>query len=209
MDVLPDQAALIDALLPQIPSDGWTMKALRQALASLGRDPEDAPLAFPNGPGEMIEAFSTLADARMAAAAAGALGTYGMTKRVREIIAIRLEQNRDNREAIRRALAWLALPMHAPLAARITANTVDAIWHAAGDTAADMSWYTKRGLLAGVYSTTVLYWLRDLSAHDEDSLAFLDRRLKGIGKIGGARKKLEARLASARQKLSGFSFRRA
>ncbi len=205
MDLYPDQIALIDALLPQIPFDGWTIKAVRQALAILGRDPEDAPLAFPNGAGEMIEAFCALADARMVATAADALGAYGMTKRVREIIAIQLEQNRGNKDAIRRALAWLALPAHGRLAARLTAATVDAIWHAAGDTAADMSWYTKRGLLAGVYSTTLLYWLRDTSADDAPSLAFLDRRLKDIGKIGAGRKKLDTALAQLR---GGLSFRR-
>ncbi len=208
MELYPDQIALIDALLPQIPFDGWTVTAVRRALATLGRDPEDAPLAFPNGAGEMIEAFSALADARMVSTAAGALGTYGMTKRVREIIAIRLEQNRADKDAIRRALAWLALPMHARLAARITAATVDTIWHAAGDTAADMSWYTKRGLLAGVYSATLLYWLRDQSADDEPTLAFLDRRLRDIGKIGGGKRKLSAALAQLRGSLGGLSFRR-
>ena len=208
MDLYPDQITLIEALLPQIPFDGWTTKAVRQALATLGRDPEDAPLAFPNGTGEMIEAFCTLADQRMAAAAAAAnLGSYGMTKRVREIIAIRLEQNRANKDAIRRALAWLALPMHARLAARITAATVDTIWHAAGDTAADMSWYSKRGLLAGVYSATLLYWLRDGSADGEATMEFLDRRLKDIGRIGAGKTKLQAALARRRSPPSASSFR--
>ena len=44
-----------------------------------------------------------------------------------------------------------------PLSA-CTARTVDAIWHAAGDRSADFSWYTKRAILAAVYTATVLYW---------------------------------------------------
>jgi ubiquinone biosynthesis protein COQ9 len=83
----------------------------------------------------------------------------------------------------------LALPGHARLAARCTAHTVDAIWHAAGDRSADFSWYTKRAILTGVYAATVLYWLRDTSDDDTATLAFLDRRLAGIGRIGSLRRR--------------------
>jgi ubiquinone biosynthesis protein COQ9 len=183
--------AVIDALVPQVAFDGWTVKSLRAALAVIGEDPEDAALLFPAGAGEMIEAFSALADARMVqAAAAAAILELRVPARVRAIVALRLEQNRGNYEAIRRALAWLAVPVNAPVGLRITAATVDAIWHAAGDASADFSWYTKRGILAGVYGATLLYWLRDASLDDADTLAFLDRRLAGVARIGKLRKRL-------------------
>ncbi len=104
------------------------------------------------------------------AAAAADLAAHRVPARVRAIIAIWLEQNRGHKEAIRRALSWLSLPAHAPRAARITAATVDAIWHAAGDTSADFSWYTKRGILAAVISATLLYWLNEHSEDDEATL---------------------------------------
>jgi hypothetical protein len=50
-------------------------------------------------------------------------------------------------------LAW---PGNAALAARCIGRTIDALWHAAGDRAADFSWYTKRATLAGVYAATPL-----------------------------------------------------
>ncbi len=204
----PQREAIIDALLPEVPFDGWTVKSLRQALAAIGEPPEDAPLYFPDGAGEMIEAFCTLADARMAAAAAEAgLAAFRIPGRIRTIIAIRLEQNRGNKEAIRRALSWLAIPLNAPRALALTAATVDAVWHAAGDRSADFSWYTKRGILAGVYSATLLYWLRDSSEDDEATLAFLDRRLENVAAIGKIRKRFEARLKGLRNKASGFASR--
>jgi len=168
------------------------MKALREALRSIGQSPDDAPLLFPGGPGEMIEAFFALGDARMEAEAVAAdLAAYRVPARVRAIIAIWLEQNRGHREAIRRALSWLSVPTHAPRAARITAATADAIWHAAGDKSADFSWYTKRGILAAVVSATLLYWLNDHSEDDEATLRFLDRRLAGVARIGGLRKRVK------------------
>jgi ubiquinone biosynthesis protein COQ9 len=205
MQVDDETSLIIDALLPQVPFDGWTSKSLRQALQSIGQPPEDAPLIFPGGAGEMIEAFCALADQRMADAAVAAdLAAYRVPGRVRAILAIRFEQNRVNREAIRRALAWLTLPNHAAAAARITAGTVDAIWHAAGDKSADFSWYTKRGILAAVYSATLLYWLNDTSEENENTLRFLDRRLENVAQIGRLRKKI----ADKTRGLQGFLPRR-
>ena len=86
------------------------------------------------------------------------------------MIALRLEQNRPHKEAIRRGLAVLALPRNVRAAATCTARTVDAIWHAAGDRSADFSWYTKRAILAAIYSATLLYWLRDTSEDDAATL---------------------------------------
>ena len=80
----------------------------------------------------------------------------------------------------------------------ITARTVDAIWHAAGDRSADFSWYTKRAILTGVYAATVLYWLRDTSDDDTATLGFLDRRLAGVGHIGSLRRRAEGALGRFR-----------
>ncbi len=190
----PERDAATDALLLRVPGQGWTLEALRGALREGGGDPCDAELLFPAGAADMIEAFCDLADRRMEqAAAAEGVAALRLSQRVRVLVALRLRQNEPHREAIRRALAILALPRHARLAARITARSADAIWHAAGDRSADMSWYSKRAILAAVYAATLLFWLRDDSEGSADTLAFLDRRLEGVGRIG----KLRARLRPA------------
>jgi len=200
-----ERDAVVDALLPQVPFDGWTSKALRQAFLAAGLNPDDAPLMFPGGTGDMIAAFCALADERMAAAAESAdLAAYRVPARVKAILALRFEQNRGNKEAIGRAVAWLSLPTNASLGVKITAATVDAVWHAAGDTSADFSWYTKRGILAGVYASTLLFWLRDHSDEDAATLSFLDRRLADVGKIGGARRAVEERVRGFGQRLRGL-----
>jgi ubiquinone biosynthesis protein COQ9 len=184
--------ALIDALADAVAFEGWTQQAVRSALEAIGAEPADAPLAFPGGAREMIEAHASLADRRMQADAKAAdFGALRLHERVRAAIVLRLTRARPHKDAIRRALAILALPNNATLAARITARTVDAIWHAAGDASADFSWYTKRALLAGVYSSTLLYWLNDTSDDDEATLAFLDRRLGDVARIGKVRRRLE------------------
>ena len=103
--------------------------------------------------------------------------------RIKSAVRIRLERHAGNREAARRALALLSLPFNAPLALRLLYRTVDAMWYAAGDTSTDFNFYTKRATLAGVYSSTLLYWLNDRSPGGEATWGFLDRRIDDVMKI--------------------------
>lgn len=187
---LAERDAAIEAMLPHVPFDGWTKRALRAGLADAGMPADEAELLFPLGQVDMIATWCDLADRRMEAAAQEIAATR-LTARVKATIGLRLAQNRPYKEAIRRALAVLALPANARESASILARTVDAILHAAGDRSADFSWYTKRAMLAAIYSATVLFWLRDSSDDDAATLAFLDRRLAGIGRLGKARQRAE------------------
>ena len=185
----PERDAAIVAMLPHVPELGWTKAALRRGLA----DPGDAELLFPGGVTDMVATFADLADRDMERVAAERdIVSLRLSQRVRAVVALRLEQNRPHREAVRRALAAVMLPGRARVAVAITARTVDAIWHAAGDRSADTSWYTKRLILAGVYSSTLLVWLRDVSGDDSDTLAFLDRRLADVARLGRMRRKQAA-----------------
>ena len=186
-------------MLPHVPFDGWTRRALRAGLADIGVSPEDAEQLFPGGAADMIEAFCDLADRTMeegcrrsgpgdAAAPTGARGDRA---------AARAEPAAQGGDPPRAGAAGAA-GTHARLAAACTARTVDAIWHAAGDRSADFSWYTKRAILAAVYGATLLYWLRDSGDDDAATLGFLDRRLAGVGRIGSARRRVEAAVGRLR-----------
>lgn len=179
---MPERDAAIDAMLPNVPFDGWTIRALRSGLAAAGLPEDDAAILFPGGAADMIAVFCDLADRRMTAAAATMTETR-LSARVQAVIEQRLAMNRPHKEAIRRAAAVLALPGNTRTAAAITGRTVDAIWYAAGDRSADFSWYTKRAILTAVYSATVLFWLRDTSDDDADTRAFLARQMRGVGRL--------------------------
>ena len=168
---------LVEAMLEHVPFDGWTIAALRHGAADAGLDAAAAMHAFPGGGRDMVAHFSALSDRRMLEALERMdLPAMGVTARVRTAVRVRLEQAEPHREAIRRTLAFLAMPQNALLGAKLLHRTVDAIWHAAGDTATDWNWYSKRGLLAGVLGATVLCWLNDGSEGHTVTWDFLDRR---------------------------------
>ncbi len=192
-----DADRIVEAMLPHVPFDGWTLKALTAGVEDAGFDPSAAALAFPGGMAEVTEHFSALADRRMMAELEKRkIGELGVRERISLAVRVRLEQNAQHREALRHLLSYLALPTNAPLALKCLYRTVDAMWHAAGDTATDFNFYTKRATLAGVFSTTVLYWLNDTSEGFEQTFAFLERRIENAMTIGKAGGRLGAILAN-------------
>jgi ubiquinone biosynthesis protein COQ9 len=100
-----------------------------------------------------------------------------------------------HKEAARRASAFLALPQNAALAAKLLFRSVDAMWRAAGDKTSDFNYYTKRALLAGVYGSTLLYWLSDASEGSAETWTFLDHRIGNVMAIQKARGEMERAVA--------------
>lgn len=176
--------ALLKAALPHVPFDGWTRAALEAAAQDLGMSAADAGRYFPGGIPDLIAHFSDWADRLMQdALSAEDLSGLRVRERIALAVRVRLATLERHREAVRRALSWLALPPNIPLGLRCLYRSVDAIWYAVGDRSADFSFYTKRALLAGVLSSTVLYWLDDDSDDSTETWAFLDRRIDDVMKI--------------------------
>jgi len=186
MDLERTRRTLMIASLAHVPFDGWTERALLAGAADAGLDRGTALAAFPGGTAELIEAFSAWADGQMLAALERRdFAAMRVRERIAAAVRLRLETVEPYREAVRRGGSFFALPNHAALGLTCLYRTVDAIWYAAGDTATDYNFYTKRALLAGVYSSTLLVWLNDKSEGQAETWAFLERRISEVLKLGG------------------------
>jgi len=189
-----NRRALLAALLDHVPFDGWTDKAMAAAAEQAGLAPDFAYRAFPRGAVDAIVYFNQVADADMIEALQSQdLEAMRIRDRITYAVRCRLEQNVGHRDAIRRGATVLAFPTSAPIGLKCLYRTVDAIWRAAGDTSTDFNFYTKRTLLAGVYSSTLVYWLNDNSPNFEKTWAFLDRRINDVMRVP----KVTARLKEA------------
>lgn len=184
---MPDSplAALRKRLAPKVGThavfDGWTQKAVDTAAAELGIDRDQARLAMPKDASGLIDAYIQSVDAAMAAAfPPNRIAKMKIRQKIRVLVWFRIEAMTDAREAIRSALAILAMPQNALLAAKIGWRSADAMWRQAGDTATDFNHYTKRMTLGAVYASTLLAWLDDESAGFADTAAFLDRRIDNV-----------------------------
>jgi ubiquinone biosynthesis protein COQ9 len=183
------RAALIEAMLPDVAFDGWSRAALRAGARRIGIPAGEALALFPGGGADFVAEFSRWADDTMLdRLEAVPLEAAHVSERIARAIDIRLEILGPWREAVRRALALLVLPQHAPLGLRLVYETVDAMWYAAGDAATNFSFYTKRASLAAIWAAAVLYWLEDSSEDFADTRAFIARRLAGLARIGRVRR---------------------
>ena len=172
---------LADAVAAEAVFEGWSRTALRAASQALGLPAGEADRLFPGGPVAVLVYVSERADRRTVAdmEAAGA-ATLKIRDRIRTAVRLRLERHAGQKEAARRGLSLLALPSNTALGLKLLYRTVDAMWYAAGDTSVDFNFYTKRAILAAVYSSTLLYWLNDRSEGGEATWAFLDRRIDNV-----------------------------
>lgn len=178
--------------LPHIAFDGWTDKALKEAAERAGADDAELKAAFPRGVPDALVYFSSEADRQMTEAVEAAnLKTMKVRERVTFAVRKRIEAVAEQKEAARRAAAVFALPMHALDGATCVYRSVDAMWRAIGDTSTDFNFYTKRALLSGVYTTTMLYWFADNSDDAKDTWKFLDDRIANVMQIEKVKAQVE------------------
>ena len=190
-----DRDRLLLAMLPHVLFDGWSQKALAAGQNALGGKTPDVQLLFPGGLRETAKHFGDYIDRQMLAKLTGLeLEKMPVRERIVTGVQVRLQLLEPHRESLHRLLTFLALPGNHFTGMQITSQTADTIWHATGDKSTDFNYYTKRGLLAGVYGSTILYWLSDNSDDFADTHAFLDRRIAGILKIPKIQNKIEQRL---------------
>jgi len=190
------QNTILDAALPSVAFDGWTMGTLERAAQSANLTAFDVRRAFPGGVMEAVEYFSTRADAAMVAElrARYSLTTMKIRERIATAVMVRLRQQTAHREAARRAHAISGLPWNKLSEMKMVYATVDAMWREAGDTSTDYNFYTKRLLLAKVYLTTLRVWLDDTSPDLADTEAFLRRRIENVMQIEKLKAKAKEKL---------------
>src|SRR4051812_5817891 len=179
MDDQAAREAVLAASLPHAAFDGFTDSVLQKAAMEAGV--KDVARLFENGPISLVEFYSTWADAQMEAKLAAAdLKAMKIRQRIAAAVKARLSVLAPHKEAARRAAALLSLPMHAALGARLVYRTVDAMWRAAGDTSTDFNFYTKRGILAGVYGSTAMRWFNDTGEDEKATDEFLAARIENV-----------------------------
>ncbi len=172
--------AILQQALPSIAFDGWSEACFRQAGVDAGFSEDLATILFPNLPMDAIDIWVSWADELMSQSADSAFESLGTTQKIRRLILDRLQRFSPHREALNRAVVICSLPWNLPRAMQMTAKTVDAMWELAQVRDHDMNWYTRRAILAYVYTATLRHWLRE----GEDLAAYLDARLDQAARVG-------------------------
>ena len=172
--------------------DGWGDRALADAAGSLGVPADRARLCFPDGPTGMVDSWFESIDGELGLRLYDRpLAAMKIRERIRLIVETRLDIARPQREAVRRALAILALPTNVTRSLKISWRSADRMWRLAGDASTDFSHYTRRATLAAVYTATLMVWINDETPGDADTREFLDRRIDDVIRFERAKAQLK------------------
>jgi ubiquinone biosynthesis protein COQ9 len=171
---------ILDSALSHVPFDGWSEATFKAAVADTAVPFQEARALFPRGAADLAAAYHRRGDDQMLARMASEdLTALRYSEKVAAAVRFRLEATAD-KEILRRGVTFYSMPQHAPEGSALVWGTVDKIWTALGDTSDDINWYSKRAILAGVYGSTLLYWLGDDSDGHSATWAFLDRRIGDV-----------------------------
>ena len=208
-DPLPADPTLDEIRLALAPAigrnaafDGWSAAAVKSAAEEIGVDADVASLAVKGGAMAMIDAWIDSIDLELARRLPPEeLNAMKIRARITALLATRMEIMAPDREALRRAMAIMAMPQNLPRAAKIGWRSADRMWRLAGDTASDFNHYTKRMTLSAVYGSLLTVFVNDESENFADSRAFLDRRIDNVMQF----EKVKAQAKARREYVPSFS----
>lgn len=182
---------LVTKMLNHVPDLGWTWDALSKAALNSKKmkshSEEELQTIFDNKISTIIGIFNDKLDEEMFAIFNPENNkNLGVTQTVKALVLSRLRASENYKSIIKTSLFFMAQPGNAYEALNQLMKTSNKIWEIAGDTSRGRNFYSKRLILAGVYSSTLAYWLAKETRSIDGSEDFLDKRLddvKNIGKI--------------------------
>ena len=206
-----DQIKLKDEIiinaLKNINFDGWSKKSVLTGFNVQNKNEELYNELFPNGIIDAIIHFADIVDRQMVKKYYEEdFKDQRIPEKIKNLLMSRFKFLNPYKEAVRRSVAILALPNNSKIAIKSLYNTTDKIWGAAGDQSTDISFYTKRASLAGVYSSTLMSWLGSTDPELQKVDEFIDRRLNNINVIGKITKPFKENLNFTFDQLNKFPF---
>ena len=194
-------------MLNYVPDLGWTWEALYKAALrpKKNKNPteEELQILFGKKVSNIIGTFNEQLDEEMYKIYdAKGNKSLGVTDTIRGLILCRLKASQNYKSIVKSSLFFMAQPRNTYDALTQLMKTSDKIWKFAGDSSKGRTFYSKRLILAGVYSSTLAYWLAEDTRSIEESEDFLDRRLDNVKNIGEISKHSIQLLERTKQKLN-------
>lgn len=177
-----EQKLIVDELIKVIPFEGISDATLLKACTNLNL--ANSFCKFQNGIYSALEYIAENLNSSMEAELRNSnLEDMKVRERVKLAIQIRLSNYAklpNYRECLKNVLSFSILPQNTYFSSKLLYKTVSTIWYGIYDQSTDFNYYTKRAILAGVYLSTILFFINDYSEDFADTLSFLDNRINNV-----------------------------
>jgi ubiquinone biosynthesis protein COQ9 len=172
------ESRLLEAALPLVPELGWNSRLVRRAAQAVDLSAPEAELLLPGGARDLVALFSYRHD-EQALTTLSALdpAELKIRERIARGVEARIEAATSDEAATRCWMGYLALPQNLALGGRLFWASADVIWRWAGDASTDANHYSKRAILAGLLSSTLMVRMSNTPAAAQTHLE------RGIGAV--------------------------
>ena len=147
-------------------------------------------ILFSEGDAQIIEEFEEWQDRKMLELLSKEDSRLKIREKIAEALKVRI-MNIVSKPVILKQNALFLSPCNLLLGVKCYAKTCDLIWRYAGDKSDDFNYYSKRGLLLGVYISTRLFYLSDDSKEFIKTKEFIATSLESIINIAKIRTKIK------------------
>ena len=170
---------ILEKSLILVPNFGWSEELLNKI--------EDASVIFMDVK-ELVEYFLRDTDRRMLEELEKLKASpLKVRQKIRKALMLRFKLN--DKDIVVKTAEFFKNPVNIPLSLQSISRTCDMIWRWAGDESTDFNYYSKRGLLAIVYSTALLHYIKNDIDMDDLSI-FIENRIDNVLKIGDFKQKI-------------------
>lgn len=114
-----------------------------------------------------------------------------VSQKIFTALKVRLEIVSKDKNIIKKNTIYYSSPNNYLKASKAAWNTADLIWKLAGDKSTDFNYYSKRSILSSLYSTAILYWLKEKDEDISSTLDYINRALKRVALIGKIKSKVK------------------
>jgi ubiquinone biosynthesis protein COQ9 len=181
--ITEQKAQYLTTALYHVAFEGWTDSLIQKISDELGLDPNYFSLVFRGGIKELVGYSVERANMKMLVQFQQLdISSMKVREKIYTIIKLRLES--INKQVERRTLAYYSLPHNAATGLKNLWQIVDMMWYECGDISTDYNHYSKRMLLALVYSRTLCYYLNDETENNSATWEYLTQSINKVLKFG-------------------------
>jgi len=177
-DEIKTKKMILEAALLHTPTLGWKKEALVAGVNDLGYPSATAGM-FSRGPIELVEyaMMKWNSQLREDLVTSKDFANMSTVSRVHHGLKLRLSYEIPYLTTWSEAMTLGAIPPNVLTTTKQISDFCDEIWFRAGDRSSDLSWFTKRMALAGIFVNAEIFMLTDTSPQYEATWTLLEQRV--------------------------------
>ena len=167
---------------PYIVKFGWNEKLFVNMKKDSKFTYEEMNVLFPKGYTALIEMYLEEINSKMTVKSQNInLIRLRVHERIRDLFILRLMIMSEEKKLISKTFLNLLLPHNYKLALKNLYKTVDQMWFLAGDNSTNFNFYSKRAILASIYTSVMMHFVNNDNI--DETIILLNKQLKRVSNI--------------------------